>query len=86
MRVLLRATPTVTSYNGHLRGPVKLSYRAFVSGSVTTSFSDLGLSRPVIEPRSPACEAKALPLSHRGGFLVVKSDQMEEFFGSDTKT
>ena len=27
----------------------------------------LGLSRPVIEPRSPACEANALPIRHRTG-------------------
>ena len=29
--------------------------RAFCSGAVTTCFHDLGLSRPGIEPRSPAC-------------------------------
>ena len=29
------------------------------------SFNDLGLSRPGIEPRSPACEANDLPLRHR---------------------
>ena len=34
-------------------------------------FDDLGLSRLGIEPRSPACEANALPLSHRGGLDVV---------------
>ena len=30
-------------------------------------FYDFGLSRPGIEPRAPACEANALPLTHRGG-------------------
>ena len=30
-------------------------------------FYDSGLSRPGIEPRSPACEANALPIRHRGG-------------------
>ena len=33
--------------------------------AVTTCFNDLGLSRPEIEPWSPACEADALPLRHR---------------------
>ena len=41
--------------------------RAFGSGAVYTYFYDLGLSRHRIEPRSPACEAKTLPLGHRGG-------------------
>ena len=40
--------------------------RAIGSGAVTTCFYDLGLSRPGIEPRSPACEANALPLRPRG--------------------
>ena len=34
--------------------------RAFGSGAVTTCFYD----QPGIEPRSPACEANALPLHH----------------------
>ena len=41
--------------------------RAFGSGVVTTCFYDLGLSRPGIEPWSPAHEVNALPLRHRGG-------------------
>ena len=45
------------------------SHWAFGSGTVTTSFYDSGLSRPGIESRSPACEANALPLRHRGGHL-----------------
>ena len=58
-------------YNGHLRRPVILTpvayCRAFGSGAVTTIFYDIGLSQPGIEPRSPTCEATALPLRHRGG-------------------
>ena len=62
----LRHGPTV--YNGHLRWPMTLTcWRAFDSGAVTTCFYDLGLSRSEIEPRSPSCEATALPLRHRGG-------------------
>ena len=60
---LLWHGPTV--YNVHLRGPVTLTpypERLTDSGAVTTCFYDLGLSRPRIEPRSPACEANALPL------------------------
>ena len=34
-------------------------------------FNDLGLSRLEIEPRSPAYDANALPLSHRGGVVVL---------------
>ena len=30
------------------------------------------LSRPGIEPRSPACEANALPLRQRGGDKIYK--------------
>ena len=44
------------------------------SGAVTTCFYELGLSRLGIEPRSPACEANALPLRHRGGFVSLMSD------------
>ena len=44
-------------------------FRAFGSGAVTTCFYHSGLSRPGIEPRSPACEANALPLRHRVGLL-----------------
>ena len=38
--------------------------------SLLVCFYDLGLSRPGIKPRSPAHEAYALPLGHRGGFGV----------------
>ena len=58
-------------YKGHLRGPLALTPVAFGRGAVTTCFNDLGLSRPDIEPWSPAHEANALPLSHRGGVVVV---------------
>ena len=37
------------------------------SGAATTCFEDLGLSRPEILPRFPACETASLPLRHRGG-------------------
>ena len=46
--------------------------RALVSGTVTTYFNDLGLARLGIESRSPAFEANAIPLSHRGGSLIFK--------------
>ena len=57
-----------TLYNGHLRGPVTLTPVAGVwQWSCHTCFYDSGVSWPGIEPRSPACEANALPLRHRGG-------------------
>ena len=46
--------------------------RAFGSWAVTICFYDLGLSRPGIKPRSPACEASALPLRHRSGLTYVE--------------
>ena len=55
----------VTVYNGHLRGPVTLMptwCRVYGSGAVTTCFNDWSLFKSGIEPRSPACEAKALQL------------------------
>ena len=63
----LRHGPTV--YNGHLRGHVTLKPNAErlaveLSQPVFTTYC---LSRAGIEPRSPACEANALPLRHRGG-------------------
>ena len=42
--------------------------RACGSGAITTCFYDSGLSQPVIEPRSLACEANAVPLRQRGGY------------------
>ena len=45
--------------------------RAFGSGALATCFYDVGLSWPGIEPRSPACEANAPPLRHRGGLMVI---------------
>ena len=51
---LLRQGPTV--YNDHPRGLLP----GFGSGAVTICIYDLGLSRPEIEPRSPACETNAL--------------------------
>ena len=38
----------------------------FGSEALTTCFNDLGLLRPGIGPRSPACEVNAPPLSRRG--------------------
>ena len=46
-------------------------YQAFNSGAVTTCFYDLDLLRLGIGPRSPACEANALPLRHRGGLIAL---------------
>ena len=45
--------------------------RSYGSGAVTTSFYDLGLSRPGIKPWSPGCEGNALPLHHRGGCNII---------------
>ena len=42
------------------------------SGAVTTTFNDLGLSWPGIEPWSPACEEKAL-LTEPKYFYKIKS-------------
>ena len=36
-------------------------------------FFDLGLSRPEIETRSPACEVNALPIRDRGGYCLVEN-------------
>ena len=41
-------------------------WRVVGSGAVTTRFNGLGLSRPGIAHRSPACEANTLPQSHCG--------------------
>ena len=46
-------------------------WHLFGSGTVTSCFYDLSLSRPGIESRSPACEANALPLRHRGGVCFL---------------
>ena len=50
--------------------------------AVTTCFYDLGLSRPVIEPRSPAHEAYALLLRNRGCIerCVLFTKQLIKFF------
>ena len=57
----LRRRPTV--YNGHLRGPVTLTPVAErLAVELALPVFDLGLSRPRIKPRSPACEANAPPL------------------------
>ena len=46
-------------------------WQAFCSGAVTRCYNDLGLYRPGIELRSPACEVNVLPLRHRGGEIHV---------------
>ena len=53
-----------TLYNSHLRGPVTLTPVAELLAVELSLpvFTTSGLSRAVIEPRSPACEANALPL------------------------
>ena len=75
--ILYRATATVTLANHLWWSSLRTcdTYtccRAFGSGAFTTCFKDLGQSRPVIESRSPACEANALALSHRCGLLEMK--------------
>ena len=45
-------------------------------------FKDLGLSRPEIEPRPPACKVNALPLRNRGGNTEYKLYNMENIFQS----
>ena len=42
--------------------------------AVPTCFYDLGLSRPGIEPRSPAYEASGLSLRHRG--VIIKYSEI----------
>ena len=54
VRVLLRATPTVTR-------AIHAYCRSFGRGAVTTCFNDLGLSRPRIELQSPTRRANSLP-------------------------
>ena len=54
VRVLLRATPTVTR-------AIHTCCRSFGRGAVTTCFNDLGLSRPRIELQSPARGTNSLP-------------------------
>ena len=58
-----------TLYNGHLHD-IHTRCRVFGSGDVTTCFYDLGLSRPGIEPRSPACEENALLLRHGDNYQI----------------
>ena len=61
-----------TLYNGHLRGRVTLTPVAESDNEAEpTCFIDLNVSRPGIEPRSPACEPTALPLRQDIVFLVM---------------
>ena len=69
---LLRHGPTVYNVH-HLQG---YSHLLPSVGTVTTCFNDLGLSRPGIEPRSPACKANALPL-YRSFLVEVSSLQIK---------
>ena len=54
-------------YNGHIRGPVTLTYcRAFSSGAVTSCFYDLGLSRLGFEnPTFRLRGQRSNPVRHR---------------------
>ena len=56
---------------------------AFVSGAAKTCYTDIGVSRPNIEPRSPACEVNAVPLNHVQQWFVksnwIKCDQLRFF-------
>ena len=56
----IRSSPRTSDASSHL-------FPSTCSEVVTTCSNDLRLSRPGIEPRSPACEANALQLSQRGG-------------------
>ena len=68
-------------YNGHLQWSVTLTpCRTFGSGALTTCFNNLGLSRPGIELRFPACEANALPLRQCGGLFYKKTKLMNYMF------
>ena len=69
---LLRHGPIVYNVH-HLQG---YSHLLPSVGAVTTCFNDLGLSRPGIEPRSPACKANALPL-YRSFLVEVFSLQIK---------
>ena len=71
-------------YNGHLRGPMTLSpltERLAVELSLPILNNDIGLSRPGIEPRFPACKANALPLSHCGGYTLEDECKFECYQG-----
>ena len=48
----------------------------FDSSTVATYFNDLGLSRQGIEPRSRACVANVLPLSHGGGHSEMETSSL----------
>ena len=78
---LLRHGPTVYTLSH-----THTSCRAFASGAVTSCFYDLGLSRPGIESGSPACEANALPLRHRGGCLTYKATKWDGLSDETAKT
>ena len=56
----IRSSPRTSDASSH-------QFPSACSEVVTTCSNDLRLSRPGIEPRSPACEANALQLSQRGG-------------------
>lgn len=60
--------PTV--YNHHIRCDTHTSCQAFDSEALATCFKDKDLSRPGIKPRSLAWAANALPLSHRGEYVI----------------
>ena len=69
MRVLYRATPTVTWANYLLWSSPRTRDTntccwAFTSEAVTTFLNDFGLTWSGIEPLTLACETNALPLCH----------------------
>ena len=66
----LRQGPAI--YNGHLRGPVT------VIPVAERLAVELSLPVFTIEPRSPAREANALPLLHRGGQLICKNYEINQ--------
>ena len=53
------------------------SCRTLSCGAVTTCINELSLSWSEIEPRSCACEANVLPLSHRGVKLFAMRTKIE---------
>ena len=58
-------------YNGHLRGPVPLTP---VAERLAVELSLPGLSRPGLEPRSPAHGENGIPTVIAGRNVVIQND------------
>ena len=72
----VRATPTVTrdnslKWSSPRTRDTHTCYWAFGIWDLTTCFNNIGLSRPGIEPRCPACQANVLSLFICSDLTVV---------------